>query len=91
MKRIMVWLAVAATASMLAGCFGDSDSNGNTTTTTTTTPPPVVVDASTTFVNETIAEAALTSPREPDDITADVAAGSETADPIDISTITIGV
>ncbi len=90
MKRIMVWLAVAATASMLAGCWGDSNSNGNTTT-TPPPPPPPVADASTVFVNATIAEAALTSNREPDDITVDVAAGSETADPIDISTITIGV
>jgi hypothetical protein len=91
MKRIMVWLAVAASASVLAGCFGDSDGNGSNTTTTTTPPPPPVVDASTMFVTETIAEAALTSPREPDDITADVAAGSDTTEPIDISTVTIGV
>jgi hypothetical protein len=79
MKRIMFRLTPVALAAGLAACGGSDQ------------PAPTPPDASTNFTNVVAGEVATASNREPDSIANITAGTSETASPIDISSIVIGI
>jgi hypothetical protein len=79
MKRTMSRLTPVALAATLAACGGSDQ------------PAPSPPDASTTFTNTVAGEVATPSNREPDSIASVQVGTSETASPIDISSIVIGI